>query len=72
MSQTIEDLPKGEQRAIPPPSMSSTGITNDDPDGPVTEDNRVSLHLDDPQNFLKLCSALCILIKRRITDLDID
>jgi len=52
--------------------MSSAGIVNDDPDGPVTKDNRVSLHPDDPWNFLKLCSALHILIKRHITDLDID
>jgi len=52
--------------------MSSVGIVNNDPDGPVTKDNRVSLHLDDPWNFLKLCSALCILIKQHITDSDID
>jgi len=68
----IEGLPKGEQCAIPPPSMSSVGIANNDPDGPVTKDDRVSLYLDDPWNFLKLCSALRILIKWRITDLDID
>ena len=73
-SQTIKGLPEGEQRSIPPPSMSSTVIANDDlqVDSSATNNNRFSLHPDDPQNFLKLCLALCILIRQRITELDID
>ena len=70
----IEGLPEGEQRSIPPPSTSSTVIANDDlqVDSLATNDDRFSLHPDDPQNFLKLCLALRILIRRRITESDID
>ena len=47
-------------------------VANDDPDNPDTNDERFSMHPDDPRNFLKLCSALRILIQRRLTDLEID
>lgn len=31
-----------------------------------------NLHPDDPQNFLKLCGALCILVSKSITEPEID
>lgn len=52
--------------------MSTTMVANDDPDSPDTNDERFSMHPDDPCNFLKLCSALRILIQRCLTDLEID
>ncbi|KAF8839059.1 hypothetical protein BDN67DRAFT_1012597 [Paxillus ammoniavirescens] len=36
------------------------------------EEGKFSLHPDDPVNFLKLCSALRIFIKRKLTDTDIE
>lgn len=45
---------------------------NDDLDSHATKEDRFSLHADDPRNFLKLCSALRILIRRCITESDID
>lgn len=39
------------------------------------DDNRNDkflLHPEDPANFLKLCAALRVLVRRRLTDLDID
>jgi hypothetical protein len=67
-SQIIEGLPEGEQHGPPPPPLPSVVIANDDLDSPATNDERFSLHPDDPRNFLKLCSALRILIRRRLTD----
>jgi hypothetical protein len=34
--------------------------------------DKFTLHPDDPKNFLKLCSALCILTQRRLLDSDIN
>ena len=54
--------------------MTSTAITNDNLDSPVTTTttDKFCLNPDDPCNFLKLCSALRILIRQHLTDLDID
>lgn len=37
-------------------------VANNDLDNPVTNDERFSMHQDDPRNFLKLCSAVRILV----------
>ena len=70
-SQTVVGLPEGEQRQLPPPSSSSTVIANDDLDSPLITSDKFCLHPDDPRNFLKLCSALRILIQRHLTDSNI-
>jgi hypothetical protein len=70
-SQTIEGLPEGEQ-CSPPQPFESTVVLDHDLDGPAANNDRFSLHPDDPRNFLKLCSAIRILIRRRLTDSSID
>ena len=40
-------------------------------DAAITQD-KFLLHPDDPSNFLKLCAAIRILLRRRLTDSDID
>jgi hypothetical protein len=47
-------------------------VLDHDLNGPAANDDRFSLHPDDPCNFLKLCSAIRILIRRRLTDSSID
>ncbi|KIJ06435.1 hypothetical protein PAXINDRAFT_158731, partial [Paxillus involutus ATCC 200175] len=39
---------------------------------PDEDDAKFALHPDDPPNFLKLCTALRILTKRKLTDLEIE
>ena len=44
-------------------------------DNPIDSGNtqdKFLLHPDDPNNFLKLCSAICILLHCQFTDSDID
>jgi hypothetical protein len=40
-------------------------------DAGITED-KFLLHSNDPSNFLKLCAAIRILLRRQFTDSDID
>ncbi len=72
-SQVIDGLPEGEQHALPPPTQISTVVANEeDPiDADIPQD-KFLLHPDDPSNFLKLCAGIRILLRRRITDSDID
>ncbi|KAI0282680.1 hypothetical protein BC826DRAFT_974159 [Russula brevipes] len=71
-SQTIPGLPEGEQRILPPPQHpvampEDNGLSKSD-----TTQDKFSLDPDDPANFLKLCSALRILIRHRLNDSEID
>lgn len=77
--QTVEDLPEGQIRP-PPLAPGSVPITESQPqtsgdtvgDGEDADANlKFSLHPDDPANFLKLCAALRILIRRKLSDDDI-
>jgi hypothetical protein len=67
-SQIIKGLPEGEQHGSPPSPLPSMVIANNNLNSPATNDERFSLHPDDPHNFLKLCLALRILIQWRLTD----
>jgi len=80
-SQNVEGLPEGQLRGPPHPPGDTTGNLPGDtemlfiPDNSHTSDvngDRLSLHSDDPANFLKLSMAIRILIKRTIVDDDID
>ena len=51
--------------------MASTQPDDDIANSDRRED-KFSLHRDDPKNFLKLCSALRILIQRRLSDRSIE
>ncbi|KAG1729231.1 hypothetical protein EDD22DRAFT_853172 [Suillus occidentalis] len=62
-AQTVDNLPEAPGTV---PASSSANMEDD-----RTEDLS-SLHPDDPANFLKLCTALWILIRRRISDDDIN
>ena len=68
-SQIVEGLTEGEQRTLPVPHFQP--VQDPDDDLGDTHD-RFSLHPDDPKNFLKLCSAIRLLIRRRLIDHDID
>ena len=80
-SQNVEGLPVGQFHGPPPPPGDITGNLPGDTDILFTPENshtpnangdRLNLHSDDPANFLKLSMAIRILIKRTITDDDID
>jgi hypothetical protein len=66
----VDGLVEGQQRPLSAPLHTSIGAGGDQESN--TNDDRVSLHPDDPKNFMKLCSALRILIRRRLTDPDIN
>jgi len=72
-SQVIEGVPKGEQHTLPPPTQISTATANDEDliDAGIPQD-KFLLHPSNPNNFLKLCAAICILLRRQLTDPDID
>jgi hypothetical protein len=72
-SQTVDGIPEGEQRVPPPPQPSfAAPSANADFGEPGANQDKFALCPDDPANFLKICSALRILIRRRLTDPDID
>jgi hypothetical protein len=72
-SQTVDGIPEGEQRVPPPPQPSIAAPSAEaDFEEPGTNQDKFALCPDDPANFLRLCSALRILIRRRLTDPDID
>ncbi len=72
-SQVIEGVPKGEQHTLPPPTQISTATANDEDliDAGIPQD-KFLLHPSNPNNFLKLCAAIRILLRRQLTDPDID
>jgi hypothetical protein len=73
VSQVVEGLPEGEQRALPPPTQIPTVMADEDnPIGASDTQDKFLLHPEDPQNFLKLCAAIRILLRRQLTDADID
>ncbi|KAI6034173.1 hypothetical protein BKA83DRAFT_55423, partial [Pisolithus microcarpus] len=62
--------PPGDQRMLEdPPEEAQIG---DDPSTMDDSTGRLSLHPDDPANFLKLSMVIRILVKRTITDNDLD
>jgi len=72
-SQVVEGVLEGEQRVLPPPTQASTATANDEDliDTSVSQD-KFLLNPSDPANFLKLCAAIRILLRRQLTDPDID
>ena len=72
-SQVIEGVLEGEQRALPPPTQVSTTTANDENliDTGVSQD-KFLLHPSNPTNFLKLCTAIRILLHHQLTDANID
>jgi hypothetical protein len=71
-SQTVEGLPEGEQRVPPPPINHTTMVMDDNIIDLEASNDKFSLHLDNPVNFLRLSAALQLLIHCRLTDSDID
>ncbi|KIK16848.1 hypothetical protein PISMIDRAFT_25032 [Pisolithus microcarpus 441] len=80
ISQIVEGIPEGGLRG-PPPPPGDQQMLEDPPeeaqigDDPSTMDDStgwLSLHPDDPANFLKLSMAIRILVKQTITDNDLD
>ncbi|KAG2743404.1 hypothetical protein P692DRAFT_20821413 [Suillus brevipes Sb2] len=69
-SQTVEDLLEGQVQPPPPPPTALGPEASRFED--TETDTKFSLHPDDPRNFLKLCTALRIIIKHHITDEDLD
>jgi hypothetical protein len=72
VSQVVEGVPGGEQRVPPPPASQSYVNADEVVADPDIAHDKFSLHPDDPKNFLKLCCALRIFVRRRPTDADID
>lgn len=68
-SQTVDDLLEGQVRPPPPPPTAGPKSNRYDD---AETDAKFSLHPDDPGNFLKLCTALRIIIKQRISNEDLD
>ena len=72
-SQVVEAVAEGEQRTLPPPTQISTTMAiDDDPIDAGTSQDKFLLHPSDPINFLKLCTAIRILLRRQLTDPDIN
>jgi hypothetical protein len=73
VSQTVDGITEGAQRALLPPQPSDAAPSTEDGFTDLGPDqDKFALCSDDPANFLKLCSALRILIRRQLTDRDID
>jgi hypothetical protein len=71
-SQMVEGLPEGAHRALPAPQDQQWENADEDLFNTGSSDNRFSMHPDNSHNFLKLCSALRILVQKRLLDSDID
>ena len=73
MSQVVKGLSEGVQRDLPPPMQRPTVAANEEvPMDPGNSHNKFLLHPNDPKNFLKLCTAIRILLHRRFTDSNIN
>jgi hypothetical protein len=70
--QMVKGLSEGEQRVPPPPINHTTMVTDDNIIDPEASNNKFSLHLDNPVNFLRLSATLRLLVCHRLTDSDID
>jgi hypothetical protein len=58
---------------LPPPTQDFTATANDDdPIDTSPSLDKFRLHPSDPSNFLKLCAAIRVLLRRRLTDSDIN
>jgi hypothetical protein len=70
-SQIVDDLPEGDIR--PPPSNYPQDLSLQHcEDTENIDDDKFSIHPHDPTNFLKLSNALWLLIKHKLSDVDID
>jgi len=73
MSQVVEGVPEGEQRPLHPPAQIPPMPANEDGlCAPGITQDKFLLHPNDPRNFLKLCAAIRILLRREFTGSDID
>ena len=70
--QTVKGLPEGEQHISPPPVNHTTMVMDDNIIDPEASNDKFSLHLNNPVNFLRLSAALQLLVHHRLTDSDID
>jgi hypothetical protein len=68
----VEGLPEGVHRALPTPQDQQQENPDEDLINAGNSNNRFLMHPNDSYNFLKLCSALRILVRRRLVDSDID
>ena len=71
-SQMVEGLPGGVHRALPAPQDQQQENPDKDLINAGNSNNRFLMHLNDSYNFLKLCSALRILMWRHLINSDID
>jgi len=71
-SQIAEGLPKGVHQALPAPQDQQQGNTDEDLINTGSSNDKFSIHPNNSHNFLKLCSALRILMQRCLIDSDID
>ena len=71
-SQMVEGVPEGVHRALPAPQDQQQGNADEDLINAGTSDDKFLMHPNNSYNFLKLCSALRILVQRRLVDSDID
>jgi hypothetical protein len=71
-SQMVEGLPEGVHRALPAPQDQQQENLDEDLINASSSNDRFLMHPNDSHNFLKLCSALYILVRRRLVNSDID
>ena len=62
MMQIVEGLPEGVHRVLPAPQDQRQWNTDEDLINAGSSDDKFSMHPNDSHNFLKLCSALHILV----------
>jgi hypothetical protein len=70
--QIVEGLPEGVHRALPAPQDQQQENPDEDLINASNSDDRFLMHPNNSYNFLKLCSALHILVRRCLVDSDID
>ena len=70
--QIVEGLPEGVYRVLPAPQDQQQENPDEDLINASNSNDRFSMHLNDSYNFLKLCSALRILVWRHLVNSDID
>ena len=68
----VKGLPDGEQRVLLAPQHQPEAMPDEHLNKDEIPTDKSLLHPEDPSNFLKLCAALRVLVRRCITDLDID
>jgi hypothetical protein len=71
-SQMVKSLPKGAHQALPAPQDQQQKNADKDLINASSSDDKFSMHPSNSYNFLKLCSALQILMQWHLVDSDID